>query len=100
MKKVMIAVWIMVFMLFGVYLGLFWHYNKPETKSVIKEEVSSCAQVKDDTICVWVSAVGDCTLGVDINGLGGGCFDDVFEKNELCSQHTTQVKRSLVVSMR
>lgn len=82
MKKA-IAVWCVAFILLGVYVGLFLHYKTKESKEtkVAKTIVSSSSEMKpDDTVYIKISAVGDCTLGVDINGLGGGCFDDEFEK--------------------
>lgn len=83
MKKA-IAVWIVAFILLGVYTGLFFYYKADETEPVKGDVVissSSGEEIKDDTIYINISSVGDCTLGVDINGLGGGSFDDEFEKN-------------------
>lgn len=80
MKKA-IAVWIIAFILFGIYTGLFLHYNSTEPMQAYIEPVKSDAVPLDEHTYISISAVGDCTLGVDINGLGGGCFDDEFEKS-------------------
>jgi len=83
MKKA-IAVWCVAFILFGVYVGLYFHYKGTGNDEIISADTGVCSSVeeepKDDTVYIKISAAGDCTLGVDINGLGGGCFDDEFEK--------------------
>jgi poly-gamma-glutamate synthesis protein (capsule biosynthesis protein) len=83
MKKA-IAIWCVAFILLGVYAGLYFHYKNTENKEIIPADTDVSSSVKeetkDDTVYIKISAAGDCTLGVDINGLGGGCFDDEFEK--------------------
>ena len=80
MKKA-IGVWCVAFILLGVYIGLFFHYNSTEHVQTYNEPVKSDSKTIDEHTYISISAVGDCTLGVDINGLGGGSFDDEFEKS-------------------
>jgi len=73
MKKA-ILVWIIALILFGVYFGLQIYFDYNNTEPVFTQ-INAPETAEEDKSYITITAVGDCTFGSDINGLGGGSFE-------------------------
>jgi len=83
MKRLMVIVWSLVFVLVVSILGLemYAKYLKVSEALSSKENAVEVTEKDESIITLSVTAVGDCTFGNDITIPYAGSFDEVFERN-------------------